>query len=177
MSKVVYKAELEVNRYSVQGWDSDTKITIITLESDSIESLNIKVDSYIKDNTSTGKGDRGIVLNETKVKVIRKYKSVEEEIKEPEYINLRRYTELILSTDLEEIIRIRFYLIKNKITMDQFGSDVVGWVNLIGDTKYRYNYNYFKNLLEGYWNVGAGYTIEYLPADRTTLHIYNISRD
>ena len=78
---VYFKAEIEVSKYWAQGWDSGTEISTVVLQADTFQGIQTAIDKFIKDKTSTSKGDFGITLNETTCRLVRKYKSSEVDLK------------------------------------------------------------------------------------------------
>jgi len=79
--KKKFKADIEINKFTRQGWDTYNDASTITIEADSADALKEKIDSYIGSKTSNHKGDFGITLGDTSCRVLRTYTASESEIK------------------------------------------------------------------------------------------------
>jgi len=79
--KKKFKADIEINKFTRQGWDTYNDTSTITIEADSADALKKKIDGYIGGKTSNYKGDFGITLGDTSCHVLRTYTASESEIK------------------------------------------------------------------------------------------------
>jgi hypothetical protein len=80
-AKKKFKADIEINKFTRQGWDTYNDTSTITIEADSADELKQEIGKYISGKTSTHKGDFGITLGDTSCRVLRTYMANETEIK------------------------------------------------------------------------------------------------
>lgn len=78
---IKFKADIEITKFTRQGWDTYDDSSTITIEADSADALKEKINNYIGGKTSNSKGDFGITLSDTSCKVLRTYTASESEIK------------------------------------------------------------------------------------------------